>query len=76
MHTENTNFALLVAKHFSEPFHDSSNGYGGGASPAFPICSAAGSSSALPATSCAAEQHGQAHRRGLVTDPRGDRRAI
>ena len=24
---ENTNFALLVAKHFSEPFHDS-NGYG------------------------------------------------
>lgn len=26
-HTENTNFALLVAKHFSEPFHDS-NGYG------------------------------------------------
>ena len=27
MHTENTNFALLVAKHFSEPFKDS-NGYG------------------------------------------------
>ena len=27
MQTENTNFALLVAKHFSEPFHDS-NGYG------------------------------------------------
>jgi uncharacterized FAD-dependent dehydrogenase len=26
-HTNNTNFALLVAKHFSEPFHDS-NGYG------------------------------------------------
>ena len=26
-HTENTNFALLVAKHFSEPFSDS-NGYG------------------------------------------------
>ena len=26
-HTANTNFALLVAKHFSEPFHDS-NGYG------------------------------------------------
>lgn len=26
-HTENTNFALLVAKHFSEPFHDS-NEYG------------------------------------------------
>ncbi len=26
-HTENTNFALLVAKHFSEPFTDS-NGYG------------------------------------------------
>ena len=26
-HTENTNFALLVAKHFSEPFKDS-NGYG------------------------------------------------
>ncbi|NLU23849.1 MAG: FAD-dependent oxidoreductase [Clostridiales bacterium] len=26
-HTDNTNFALLVAKHFSEPFHDS-NGYG------------------------------------------------
>jgi hypothetical protein len=26
-HTENTNFALLVNKHFSEPFHDS-NGYG------------------------------------------------
>ncbi len=25
--TKNTNFALLVAKHFSEPFHDS-NGYG------------------------------------------------
>ena len=25
--TNNTNFALLVAKHFSEPFHDS-NGYG------------------------------------------------
>ena len=25
--TGNTNFALLVAKHFSEPFHDS-NGYG------------------------------------------------
>jgi uncharacterized FAD-dependent dehydrogenase len=25
--TENTNFALLVSKHFSEPFHDS-NGYG------------------------------------------------
>ncbi len=25
--TQNTNFALLVAKHFSEPFHDS-NGYG------------------------------------------------
>ena len=25
--TDNTNFALLVAKHFSEPFHDS-NGYG------------------------------------------------
>ena len=27
LQTENTNFALLVAKHFSEPFHDS-NGYG------------------------------------------------
>ena len=27
MQTENTNFALLVAKHFSEPFKDS-NGYG------------------------------------------------
>lgn len=27
MHTENTNFALLVSKHFSEPFKDS-NGYG------------------------------------------------
>ena len=27
MQTENTNFALLVAKHFSEPFQDS-NGYG------------------------------------------------
>jgi uncharacterized FAD-dependent dehydrogenase len=27
MKTENTNFALLVAKHFSEPFKDS-NGYG------------------------------------------------
>lgn len=27
MHTENTNFALLVAKHFSEPFKDS-NEYG------------------------------------------------
>lgn len=27
LHTENTNFALLVAKHFSEPFKDS-NGYG------------------------------------------------
>ena len=27
MHTDNTNFALLVAKHFSEPFKDS-NGYG------------------------------------------------
>lgn len=27
MHTENTNFALLVAKHFTEPFKDS-NGYG------------------------------------------------
>ena len=26
-HTQNTNFALLVAKHFSEPFSDS-NGYG------------------------------------------------
>ena len=26
-HTENTNFALLVTKHFSEPFKDS-NGYG------------------------------------------------
>ena len=26
-HTNNTNFALLVSKHFSEPFHDS-NGYG------------------------------------------------
>ncbi|MBO7274507.1 MAG: hypothetical protein J6V22_06595, partial [Clostridia bacterium] len=26
-HTSNTNFALLVAKHFSEPFRDS-NGYG------------------------------------------------
>ena len=26
-HTHNTNFALLVSKHFSEPFHDS-NGYG------------------------------------------------
>ena len=26
MHTENTNFALLVSKHFSEPFKDS-NGY-------------------------------------------------
>ena len=26
-HTENTNFALMVAKHFSEPFKDS-NGYG------------------------------------------------
>ncbi|MCI6732246.1 MAG: NAD(P)/FAD-dependent oxidoreductase [Lachnospiraceae bacterium] len=26
-HTENTNFALLVSKHFSEPFKDS-NGYG------------------------------------------------
>lgn len=26
-HTENTNFALLVSKHFSEPFQDS-NGYG------------------------------------------------
>ena len=26
-HTDNTNFALLVAKHFSEPFKDS-NGYG------------------------------------------------
>ena len=27
MHTENTNFALLVSKHFTEPFKDS-NGYG------------------------------------------------
>ena len=27
MHTDNTNFALLVTKHFSEPFKDS-NGYG------------------------------------------------
>ncbi len=27
LHTENTNFALLVAKHFTEPFKDS-NGYG------------------------------------------------
>lgn len=27
LRTENTNFALLVAKHFSEPFKDS-NGYG------------------------------------------------
>ena len=27
LHTNNTNFALLVAKHFSEPFKDS-NGYG------------------------------------------------
>ena len=27
LQTSNTNFALLVAKHFSEPFHDS-NGYG------------------------------------------------
>ena len=27
LHTENTNFALLVSKHFSEPFEDS-NGYG------------------------------------------------
>lgn len=27
LHTENTNFALLVSKHFSEPFRDS-NGYG------------------------------------------------
>ncbi|MDO4846691.1 MAG: FAD-dependent oxidoreductase [Clostridiaceae bacterium] len=27
MHTNNTNFALLVSKHFSEPFKDS-NGYG------------------------------------------------
>lgn len=27
LHTENTNFALLVSKHFSEPFKDS-NGYG------------------------------------------------
>ena len=27
LHTDNTNFALLVAKHFSEPFKDS-NGYG------------------------------------------------
>ena len=27
MHTQNTNFALLVSKHFSEPFKDS-NGYG------------------------------------------------
>ena len=26
-HTDNTNFALLVSKHFSEPFRDS-NGYG------------------------------------------------
>ena len=28
MHTENTNFALLVSKHFTEPFRDS-NGYDG-----------------------------------------------
>lgn len=27
LHTENTNFALLVSKHFTEPFKDS-NGYG------------------------------------------------
>ncbi len=27
LHTDNTNFALLVSKHFSEPFEDS-NGYG------------------------------------------------
>ena len=27
MHTDNTNFALLVSKHFTEPFRDS-NGYG------------------------------------------------
>ena len=27
LHTDNTNFALLVSKHFSEPFRDS-NGYG------------------------------------------------
>ena len=27
LHTENTNFALLVSKHFSDPFEDS-NGYG------------------------------------------------
>ncbi len=34
--TDNTNFALLVAKHFSEPFKDS-NGYGE-VSQDFPIC--------------------------------------
>ena len=38
-HTQNTNFALLVSKHFSEPFKDS-NGYG--ESIAYRICSAAG----------------------------------
>lgn len=37
--TENTNFALLVAKHFSEPFKDS-NGYGESLL-AFPTCWAA-----------------------------------
>lgn len=36
-HTNNTNFALLVSKHFSEPFHDS-NGYAGEALQDFPIC--------------------------------------
>ena len=71
MQTENTNFALLVAKHFSEPFHDS-NGYGE-SSPAFPICSAAGSSSSASATSCAAgAARSSASRRGSSPDPRGD----
>ena len=37
--TENTNFALLVSKHFSEPFKDS-NGYGESIA-RLPICSAA-----------------------------------
>ena len=39
LQTENTNFALLVAKHFSEPFKDS-NGYGESIAD-FPICWAA-----------------------------------
>ena len=73
LQTENTNFALLVAKHFSEPFKDS-NGYGESIARLSNMLGG-GVIPALRRSRPRPPQHGQAHRRRpRHADARGDPR--